>query len=153
MARQKLTANGELDLLTRDEMQGVLKSWANELTRGARMISHTMQGTSGAGGALTIGDNHDGPEPGVMWAINRLSVALGTGVTLGAGGLQVYKNVVETSTLLVRSLVTDVFPGDKGVVITGGDTLRIDGIGVTASSQVTITMSIKEVPALMAWSL
>lgn len=151
---QKLTANNELDILTHGEVRDVLKSWANELTRGARMIRGQIQANADGGGALLMGGNDDGPAEGIMWAINRFSVALPAGATLGAGGLQVFANTEQSpSALLVSKLVTDLYPGDKGCCLSPGDTLRITGTGITVGAQVTVTMSMKEVPALMAWSL
>lgn len=154
MAKQKLTANSTLDILTRDEVQGVLKSWSNELTRGARLIRRNLQGNADGAGAVALGGSTDGPAEGMMWAINRFSVALATGVTLGAAGLRVFVNSAESpASVVISQLLTDVYPGDHGCVLVGGDTLRITGAGVTANAQVTVTMSIKEVPELMAWSL
>jgi hypothetical protein len=152
MAKQKLTANAELDLLTSGEVRDVLKSWANELTRGARLRRWSIQGTTDGTGNLLMGGNNDGPEEGMMWAVTRLSVA--PGPTLAASGLVVYANDnVSPSAVLISKLINDQFPGDHGCVLAGGDSLRIAGVGITAGAQVTVTMSIKEVPALMGWSL
>jgi hypothetical protein len=151
MAKQRITANGELDLLTSDELARTLKSWSVELTRGAKLRRVSILGTATAGGDLLMGDNNDGPHEGMVWAITRLSVA--PGPTLGAGGLQVYANDVNGSGLLIRNLVTDVFPGDHGCNIGMGDSIRIAGAGITANAPVCVTLSIKEVPELMVWSL
>lgn len=147
----KLHAGAELDMLTRDELASVLRSWQTELTRGAKLRRLSISGTA-VGGVLLIGSNDDGPAEGMAWAITRLSVA--PGPTLPAGGIQVYANTSESpSALLVRNLVTDVFPGDHGCNILGGESLRIAGTGLGATDQVTVTMNIKEVPVQQIWSL
>jgi hypothetical protein len=152
VAKSKLTAGAELDLLTKGEVADVLKSWSTELTRGARLRRWAMQGITDGSGNLAIGDQRDGPEEGMVWAVTRLSVA--PGPTLGANGLQVYANSEQSpAALLIAKLTTDQFPGDHGCNLMPGDTLRIVGTGITATTQVTVTMSIKEVPSLMAWSL
>jgi hypothetical protein len=152
VAKSKLTAGAELDLLTAGEVRDVLKSWSTELTRGARMRRWSMQGNADGAGNLIIGDQRDGPEEGMVWAINRLSVA--PGPVLGANGLQVYVNSEQSpSAIIIAKLVTDLFPADHGDVLVAGDVLRIGGAGITANAQVTVTLGIKEVPALMAWSL
>lgn len=149
--KQKLTANGELDLLTREELAGVLRSWQTELTRGARMRRHSITGTA-AGGVLAMGDNPDGPAEGMAWAITRLSIA--PGPTVPAGGIQVFANTeLSPSSLLIGNLTDDVFPGDHGCVLLSGDSLRIAGTGLGATDVVTVTMSIKEVPIQQVWSL
>lgn len=156
MAKSKLTAGAELDLLTAGEVKDVLKSWSNELTRGARLRRWSMQGTVDASGNLAMGDQRDGPEESMLWAVTRLSVWLSGVATpvLAASGLQVYANSESSpSALLISKLLTDHFPGDHGVVLNGGDTLRIVGAGITVGAQVTVVLGIKEVPELMAWSL
>lgn len=147
----KLHAGAELDMLTRDELASVLRSWQTELTRGARLRRHSINGVAVAG-VLLMGTNDDGPAEGMAWAVTRLSIA--PGPTLPAGGIQVFANTSESpSSLLIRSLVTDVFPGDHGCILLGGDSLRIAGAGLGATDSVTVTMSIKEVPMQQIWSL
>lgn len=152
MAKFKLHAGAEIDMLTRDELRDVLASWRTELTRGAKLRRLSISGQTDGAGLLLMGDNHDGPAEGMAWAVTRLSVA--PGPTLGAGGLQVYANSTDSpASLLIRNLVTDVFPGDHGCNVLSGDSLRITGTGITASVQVTVTMNIKEVPIQQVWSL
>lgn len=152
MAKVKLSAGAELDLLNKDEVLGVLKSWQNELSRGARIIRHSINGTVAADGTLTMGDNRDGPSEGMVWGITRFSVA--PGATLGAGGLSVYLNDTNSpSGVLISKLVTDIFCDARGAMINSGDSLRIVGSGLTANTQITVTLSARDVPAQMAWSL
>ncbi len=154
--KTKIQAGADIDLLTADELrqtvQGVLKSWSTELTRGVKLRRHAIMGTTDAGGILTAGDNHDGPAEGMAWAVTRLSVV--PGPTLGAAGLQVYANDANTpSALMIRNLTTDVFPGDHGCNLLSGDSIRIAGTGITANAQVIVTMQVKEVPIQQIWSL
>lgn len=152
MAKVKMQAGAEFDLLNKGEVQDVLKSWANELTRGAKIKNRSFIGLTSAGGDLLMGDQEDGPAEGMVWGITRFSVA--PGPVLGANGLQVYANDASTpSALRIGKLVTDLFPDARGCLLLSGDTLRIAGAGITASVQVTVTMSYREVPELMAWSL
>lgn len=150
--KQKLQAGMELDLLTKNEVTDILQSWRNELSRGARVRRYAVQGFADGAGNLLMGANTDGPDQGMVWGITRLSVA--PGPTLAAAGLSVYANDASTpSALLVGRLLTDLYPDARGCMIQGGDSLRIAGAGITASAQVTVTMSIREVPVQMAWSL
>lgn len=152
--KTKLHAGAELDFLTAKELEDVLQNWRTELTRGAKLRRYSISGAATAGGALEIGANIDGPAQGMVWSITRLSVALPTGAALATAGLQVYANTVSPSSLLIGQLtIADVFPGDHGVFLHGGDSLRIAGAGITASAVITVTLGIKEVPEMMAWSL
>lgn len=151
MAKQKITANGELDLLTATELEHVLRSWRTELTRGVKLRRHAIMGTIDAGGLLEMGENHDGPAEGMAWAVTRFSV--GSALAVPAGGIQVYVNAVNPSSLLVRNLTGDVYPGDHGCNLQSGDSLRIAGSGLPVSTQIVVTMSIKEVPIQQIWSL
>jgi len=155
--KQKIMAGGELDLITPAEMRSiatdVLKSWRTELARGPKFRDYVMGGRTSAGGALGVGTVTDGPAEGMTWAITRLSVA--PGPTLAASGIQVYVNddAASPSALRIRNLQTDLFPGDHGLVINSGSYLRLVGAGITADTDVVVTMAIKEVPTLEAWSL
>lgn len=146
----QLKAGGEIDLLTKAEVFDVLKSWQAELTRGARIRNYTIQGVVDGGGNLLMGDNRDGPEPGMVWGITRFSVV---GSTIPPAGIAVYRNEVARSTVMIANLQRDLFPDARGCMLFGGDSLRVAGGGLVATDQVTVTMSIREVPAAMAWSL
>lgn len=154
--KQKLLAGTELDILTGDELRTIakdtLKAWRVELTRGAKLRRHVMAGDV-VGGAVSFGDNQDGPAEGMAWAITRVTVA--PGPTLGAGGLNLYVNSTDSlSTLLLANLtVGNLFPGDHGVNLLSGDSLRITGSGITVASQVVMTFGIREVPIQEVWSL
>ena len=146
----KLQAGAELDLLTASEVREVLLSWQNELTRGAKIRRYSIQGTADGAGRLLMGTNQDGPEPGMCWGITRFSVV---GSTIPAGGLPIYVNDTQRSSVLVANLQRDVFPDARGCMLMPGDSLRFDTSGFVPGDQVTVTMSIREVPAAMAWSL
>jgi hypothetical protein len=154
MAEQRITANGTLDVLTAHELRDVLRSWQTELTRGARLRRWAIQGQVDAAGVLLIGNQDDGPAEGMAWAITRLSVTVSAGAGVPVGGLQVYANDINSpAALLVANLSTDVYPNDHGCNLLSGDSLRITGSGMIAGAQVTVAMSIKEVPIQMVWSL
>lgn len=151
--KAKLSAGAELDLLNRDELEQVLRSWRIELTRGTRFRRLSIIGNVAADGTLMMGDVNDGPGEGMAWGITRISVA--PGPTIPAGGLQVYANdATSPSGLMIRNLnTTDLFPGDHGCVLAMGDALRIAGTGLTVGAQIIVTMSIKEVPVQQIWQL
>jgi hypothetical protein len=147
----KLQAGASIDLITKGDIADVLKSWQNELTRGARVRRLAIQGASDGAGVLAMGSNADGPEEGMVWGITRFSVAPGPAIP--AAGLAVFANDTQSSQVLISKLVTDLFPDARGCMIAGGDSLRITGTGLPASTQITVTLSMREVPAAMAWSL
>lgn len=150
--KAKIEAGAEINFVTKDEVRDVLRSWANELTRGARLIRRSIQGIVPTGGILEMSDGV-GPAEGMVWGITRMSVA--PGPVLPQDGLSVYVNTVESpSAMLIRSLSTDIFPDARGAMIGNGDTLHIVSNGsMVVGEQVTVTMTIREVPALMAWSM
>lgn len=154
--KQKLMAGTELDILTGPELREIardtLKAWRVELARGAKLRRHVMTGDV-AGGAVAIGDNNDGPAEGMAWAVTRVTVA--PGPTLGANGLSLYVNDSASLTNLVLANlgVGNVFPGDHGLNLVSGDSLRITGSGITVAPQVVVTFGIREVPIQEAWSL
>jgi hypothetical protein len=152
MAEVTLTAGRTFDVLNRDELAATLRNWQTELTRGAKLRRHAIQGTTDVAGALLMGDNNDGPAEGMAWAVTRLTVA--PGPTLAASGLSVYANdVASPAGLVIAGLANNMFPGDHGLVLLSGDSLRISGVGITASAQVTVTLGIKELPIAQIWSL
>jgi hypothetical protein len=74
MAKTKLTANAEIDVLNRAELEHVLANWRTELARGVKLRRHAILGTVAADGTLEMGENSDGPAEGMAWAITRVSV-------------------------------------------------------------------------------
>lgn len=148
----RLTAGAELDMLTRDELASVLQSWRTELTRGVRTRRVSIAGAVDAAGNLLMGDGGDGPNESLAWAVTRISVA--PGPVLPLGGLQVFANDTSSAGgLLIAALTGDVFPGDRGLVLMPGDSLRITGSGLVAATQVMVTAQVKEVPVQQVWSL
>lgn len=150
--KQKLTAGAELDLLTKPELVDALKSWQQEMARGAKLLRRSFSGVVAADGSIAMGDNRDGPAEGMAWAVTRVS--LGTGVTIPTAGMQMYANDANPSSLLLRNIGTaDVFPGDHGCNLMAGDSIRFAGAGFTTGETVTVTISVKEVPMAQIWSL
>jgi hypothetical protein len=151
--KQRITANGELDLITRDELRGELdriKAWQVELNRGVGFRDVVMAGDV-SGGNVSIFD--DGPADSMAWGITRVSVA--PGPTLGANGLQLYFNDSDSLTRvrLARLVVGDLFLGDHGLVVKSGTSLRLVGTGISIATQVVVTMTVKEVPIQQLWTL
>lgn len=155
MAKHKLTAGAEIDLLTKDEVRDVLRSWMEEITRGARYIRRAVTGTVDGGGALLIGGVSDEdtlkPPPGFMWAVTRISLS---GLTAGQS-VDVYINEVAPSQLLYSNVTngTRVPTTRTSIVMQGNDHLIVRGTALTAAAQIGLNLGIKEVPAFMAWSL
>jgi hypothetical protein len=151
----KLSAGGELDLLTsgelRDELDRALRNWQQELARGAKFLRRSLSGQVDSGGDLTIrGGEEAGPAEGFVWALTRVTPAAGL---LATETLGVYVNDATPSNLLVELPGSAVWPGDHAVILTGGDRLVIAGQALTASARVTVNVQVKEVPYLMSWSL
>lgn len=144
----KLTAGAELDMITADEVRRELRAWHTEVTRGAKFRRRSLAGAVNGAGELLITD--DGPGEGFVWAITRLSVAAGLAADQS---VSVYMNDANPSSLVWSGLVDNATPGDHGIVVTSGESLVIAGTGLTAGWAVVVTATIKEVPALMAWSL
>jgi hypothetical protein len=154
MAKSKIQAGAEIDLLTRAELEQVLANWRTEQARGVKLRRHSILGTSDAAGGLQMGGNEDGPSEGMAWAVTRFSVAFPHQSAMPALGLSVFANDTTSPTgLIVRTLLTDVFTGDHGCVLLSGDSLRIAGAGLPVSTQCIVTCSVKELPIGMIWNL
>lgn len=153
--KTKLQAGLTIDTLTQDELRAELhafahsamKSWREELSRGVKYRRRAYTGTVAADGTLTI--IGDGPAEGMIWSLTRLTFAAGTP---GATGVNLHANEVAGGSMLWRGLVDNEEPSDTGVVLVGGDVLVIAGSGLTVAEQIIITVSIKEVPAMLGWS-
>lgn len=149
--KMKLHAGAELDLLSPDEFRRELRSWSAEISRGARFLRRPWVATGNGAAGLQI--KGEGPAEGFIWAVTRLSVS-GPGFDPATQTIDAYVNDASPSSLVWSGLTRNATPGDHAIVLTGGDSLVFAVSGSPAlGAQITVTATIKEVPALMAWSL
>lgn len=147
----KLTAGAELDLITKEELRGELRAWHQEVRRGPKFTRRSFVAT-GTGSALSF--TGDGPAEGFVWAVTRLSVT-GPGFDPATHRVSVYINEATPTQLVWVDLIGNASIGDHGLILNGGDSLVfvVTGGNPTSGAQLAVTATIKEVPALMAWSL
>lgn len=136
--KQRLTAGAELELLTKDELQSVLRSWMAELTRGAKFLRRSIQGEVAANGSLLIegGDLGFKPNPGFTWAVTRLTI---DGLSAGQK-VAVYANDANPSSLLVPELEALAAPA-----VTSSAPTLTTGTNPAAGAEVSVTVPAGEV--------
>ncbi len=155
----KMTAVGEIDVLTQHELRESLAGWMAEITRGVRYRQFSA-GANVAGGVWTIGgtsadNNQDtlGPRPGMLWAITGIAVS-GNGVIPGTDLFSVYTNEVSPSTLVVGGLTRGQMFDIPPFVLNGGDQIALAGVGTgVAGIDVTVSGRAVEVPDQLGWQL
>lgn len=156
MAKQKLQAGAELDILTAGEMRSLLREWMVDVARGARPVQIGSQGVANAAGVVSVGGTVTptggtlGPAPGFWWAVTRLCVR----VDNTPAAFSLYLNEAHT-----HSLVRDVDGAANGYVtfgtqellISGGDQLLVRAAGLSSASIATVTGSAVEFPEQLLW--
>ncbi len=155
MAKFKIQANADIDLLTKDEVHEVFAGWMAELARGIKWRNFTARDTT-AVGTYTIGlDGSDalGPAPGFVWSVLRVYIS-GLGVTAGTDAYSVFTND-NSPTMLVRSGLTRGGEwGPGGFVLNGGDRLVIAGATTgTANADIVLSGQAIEMPVQLAYQL
>lgn len=161
MAKFRLSAGAELDMLTKDELDDSLQSqWDREWTARGRGIKYvrlpvltgTLTGTYPT--STTSLDNTCGPDQGYAWAIRRVAAAgLGT-----SDQLYIFRNSVRAATLLTVLVGTgtnaDVeLSGVQMVLMPGDKLIAAPGATFTASGTITVSGEAVEVPAELLWKL
>lgn len=164
--KTKLQAGAELDLLTKDELHGVMKTvtrdWFNQVARGDRFPRFSGSATITAGALRIDGSTHDnqrlGPAEGFVWAVQRLALSglttnTGTPLTSSTEPVQLFVNDDGPSSLVHPALQGYQDFGQHGLVLYPGDTLLVVGTGLTKSGVITLTGQAREVPMPLAWTL
>lgn len=143
----KLEAGASLDLLTKDEVGEVLRSWHEQVRAGVKYPLFAAQGIVRADNSFTIEGDALGPGESFMWDVRRLAIG---GDTLT--NVNVYINEASPARRVCA------LTGDRGfnpveLVLNFGSRLVITGTGTVPGAQITISGQAKEVPYLLGWSL
>lgn len=150
MAKFKLMAGGEINTLTKEEIEpllsGIMASWRTEILRAGKY--RTFYATAAVSSASVDirhgGDNVLGPEPGMLWSIKSVTIAgLSSGdvTTLYSHSDQIC-NLIGPAT---GNLVYQRF-GSNELVLTSGGALRVSGSGLTATGNIVIYGRCYEIP-------
>lgn len=159
MAKFKIAAGAEIDMLTNSELRKTLSdtmaSWMAEVTTGARYARFSAAGLI-AGAALQIGgaeraDDNLGPAPGFVWDVRRLRIS---GLA-DADVASVYVNDANPSSMVASTADVSggLFLWGEQVVLYPGDSLLVAGASLTATGYVTVSGQVRELPMALAWRL
>lgn len=158
MGKQKITANGDLDILTLAEVKSLLREWQVDVAKGLRPITFSATGTTDATGRFFLGGERRldggqlGPAPSIWWAVDRIAVRV-AGVPL-ATAFSVYHGQ-ESAFTVVRDVPATsggfVSFNNRGLLLPGGDSMVIVGNGAAATAQVTVSGAAIEVPQALLW--
>lgn len=155
----EMKQGAKFNFLDHDELKSALSnhtaSWFREMARGLKhMVLPAQLGTvvSTAVAIPSLGNQPVGPQPGFVWAIQRLSVTgLATNDVLG-----IYRNTVDPMNYLgqLTSTATTLYPGDKGMLLKDGDRLVLGNIGaLSATGQIVVTGEFIECAEIDIWKL
>jgi hypothetical protein len=160
MAKFKIQAGAELDVLTHDELKTALSAftatWHQEVARGDRFRDIRATGTIAAT-AVSIGGDKDtgnnlGPSAGFVWSVQRLAVVAGT--VDDVAKLTLFKNDNGPGSQVKPVLATYNSFGPRELVLYPGDVLLVENFSALGGSgNITLTGSVREVPIALAWRL
>jgi hypothetical protein len=155
MAKVKLNAGVELDLLNKSELADSLqdqfdREWA-ERGRGIKLIR--IRGATSGNISTTVGFAIQGPQQGYVWALRSLGAVLSSSQTLqayvtGDNGTSIPANG-PVANLAAGTVVFTTWSGVQAF-LNGGEFLTI-AAGGSATAQ--FTMYALEAPAELAWKL
>jgi hypothetical protein len=157
----KLSAGGEIDILTRRELSETLREvardWQVEASRGPRPIRWWGMGTVDSAGALSMGgegadmatSGRWGPDPGFVWAVKRWNLRnIEDGKTISA-----WINDNNDSRSIRDGLTGYNDFGSDELVLLSADRLLFTGSGMTAGRVITVAGGAWELPATMMYRL
>lgn len=160
MAKFRVTAGAELDVLTQDELDKSLESYGDRLerarVRGIRYRRLPLLQGAAAGGVLTLGQNAPtiGPDSGFAWSLRRLVV---TGLTAGTTPdlVNLYRNGSgEQPVWQFNGNNFGYTFGRLEIVVLGGETLVLQSAGTfAAAGTITLSGELVELPAEMLGKL
>lgn len=152
MAKHRITANAEIDLLNQSELTQALdrqtRDWFQEEARGFSTARFGSISTI-SGGNVTVpaqGGDKIGPDAGFAWAVQRISAKnLATN-----DKILVYRNSVSDLNFIDELTATSLRLsfGGKGLVLRAEETLILTGTGLTATGDVIVNGEAIEVPEL-----
>lgn len=160
MAKVKIQAGAEFDVITKQEMREALtevrRSWMQELAHGVGYPRFTATGTV-VGAALDFGAGGPaaeslGPAPGFLWDVRRVRI---NGLSAN-DVVTVYINDSNPSSLVAST--ADIaggrlFTWTETVILYPGDALRFVGSGLAATGPITASGQVRELPVALAWRL
>jgi hypothetical protein len=155
MAKFKLSAGAEIDLLTQGELAEALGQADQIQLARLNAIKHMripqLLTGKAAAGALALGESSGqvvGPRSGYIWSVRRLVVA---GLTSGATPDVVNLFIGGPSGQLVWQFNGNNFGytfGRLELTLYGGETLALANVGtITATGQITLSGELLETPA------
>lgn len=155
MAKFKIQAGAEIDVLGKDELRAELdharSNWVGEVSRGIRWRRASMSGVSdGVTGVVLFGDRSEsmlGPEEGFVWLVKRLSI---TSYDPTTQALALYQGAASSSAIIVPKLAAYQTQMDE--LLMPGDSLVISGT-VAISTKIWATVQVKEAPIALLWRL
>jgi hypothetical protein len=149
----------KFESLNRDELHGALSantaSWFKEMSRGLKhMIMPPMIATPANSAVVfpPVGGEEVGPNPGFVWAIQRLSVSgLASGDVVG-----IYRNNGTSFNFVAQLTQANpfVYFGDKGFILRDSDNLYLANIGtLSATAALTVTGEFIECAEIDIWKI
>lgn len=163
MAKVKLQAGAEIDLITAKEVKAALsearRSWTQELSTGVTfpriMASGAISGAACDFGADGPASDALMPAPGFLWDVRRLRI---NGLAANETGvLSVYLNDASPSSLVCSTadLPTGarLFVFSEQLIVMPGEALRIVGTSLTSTGTLTVSGQVRELPVTLAWRL
>lgn len=159
MAKFKINAGAEIDVLTEKELSSALdkmsSSWMAEVTKGFKYRRFLGVATIAAASvSITEGqDNILGPGAGLMWAVNSLVV----GGLAVADSVDVLINDSDPVATFTRAAGTGNYVrqsfGQTDLVLNPNDYLSLVGSGLTAVGQVKLYGRCTELSRVLAYKL
>lgn len=157
MAKFKIEAGAELDVLTKDEMGATLRGWLQESVRGVKFVSIVAE-TAKTGATFTIGGNVAepqgtlGPTDGFLWSVMSVNVN-GPGVA-AADTFVIYDGDTSGTRVRVPTLTNAGRSFQKGeFVMLGPRKIRVTGASTGAGTEIFVAGMAIEVPLQLAWML
>ncbi len=156
MAKVKIAAGAEFDVLTRSEVKEELAAfranWWSEAQRGDRFRRILLQATVNAAGYVEFGGNSGegaaGPADGFVWSVKRLAHS---GVE---EALDLYINDPSPGSYVGAFPNVRYWAFDNGqLVLYPGDTLVAAGTNWTVAQIATLTGAVRELPIALAWRI
>lgn len=148
----KLEAGASLDLLTKSEVDEVLRSWHNEVRAGVKYPLFSAQAVADANGLVSFTADTLGPAEGFVWDVRRLAVYAPSWDT-ATDLARIYINEPSPARLVAWNVATQLQFEPHALVLNYGSTLYITGGVMTVGDVFTITGQAKEVPYQLGWSL
>lgn len=162
MAKFKIAAGAEIDVMSKDEAEHVIQksraSWVAEIAAGVKFRRFSASSYVRQDASLTIGGPEDpfndlGPADGFVWDVRRLRI---TGHA-PADTIGVYVGDMSASQLIAttKDVIGSLFTFDKQAILQPGEQLVIGGQALTTGggTYVTVSGQVRELPVSLAWRL